>query len=71
MLGILLIYIFAFWLQWLPASGSVGRGLTAGFNWPYISSIGYHAILPATGDRDRIDGLLGAGYARHDDHHRR
>jgi peptide/nickel transport system permease protein len=46
MLGILLIYIFAFWLQWLPASGSVGRGLTAGFNWPYISSIGYHAILP-------------------------
>lgn len=48
MLGILLIYIFAFGLQWLPASGSVGRGLTAGFNWPYISSIGYHAILPAT-----------------------
>lgn len=48
MLGILLIYIFAFGLQWLPASGSVGRGLTQGFNWPYISSIAYHAILPAT-----------------------
>ena len=47
MLGILLIYVFAFGLQWLPASGSVGRGLTQGFNWPYISSIGYHAILPA------------------------
>ena len=48
MLGILLIYIFAFGLRWLPASGSVGRGLTQGFNWPYISSIAYHAILPAT-----------------------
>jgi peptide/nickel transport system permease protein len=47
MLGILLIYVFAFGLRWLPASGSVGRGLTAGFNWPYISSIGVHAILPA------------------------
>jgi peptide/nickel transport system permease protein len=47
MLGILFIYLFAFGLQWLPASGSVGRGLTAGFNWPYISSIGFHAILPA------------------------
>ncbi|MCB0049584.1 MAG: ABC transporter permease [Caldilinea sp.] len=48
MLGILLIYIFAFGLHWLPASGSVGRGLTQGFNWPYVSSIAYHAILPAT-----------------------
>jgi len=48
MLGILLIYIFAFGLRWLPASGSVGRGLTQGFNWPYMSSIAYHAILPAT-----------------------
>lgn len=47
MLGILLIYIFAFWLRWLPASGSVGRGLTQGFNLDYIASIGYHAILPA------------------------
>ncbi len=48
MLGILLIYVFAFGLRWLPASGSVGRGLTQGFNWPYISSIAYHAILPAS-----------------------
>lgn len=48
MLGILLIYIFAFGLHWLPASGSVGRGLTQGMNWPYISSVAYHAILPAT-----------------------
>ncbi|MCB0137446.1 MAG: ABC transporter permease [Caldilineaceae bacterium] len=48
MLGILLIYIFAFGLHCSRASGSVGRGLTQGFNWPYVSSIAYHAILPAT-----------------------
>ena len=48
MLGILLIYIFAFGLKWFPASGSVGRGLTVGLNWPYVSSIFYHAVLPAT-----------------------
>lgn len=48
MLGILLIYVFAFGLRWLPASGSVGRGLTQGFNWPYIASVANHAILPAT-----------------------
>jgi len=48
MLGILLIYIFAFGLRWLPASGAFGRGLTQGFNWPFISSVAYHAFLPAT-----------------------
>ncbi|MEJ5250067.1 MAG: ABC transporter permease, partial [Caldilinea sp.] len=39
MLGILLIYVFAFWLRWLPASGAFGRGLIAGFNWPFIASV--------------------------------
>jgi peptide/nickel transport system permease protein len=47
MLGILLIYLFAFWLRILPASGSVGRGLIVGMNWGYISSILQHAILPS------------------------
>lgn len=46
MLGILLIYVFAFGLKWLPPSGAYGRGLVQGFNWPFISSVGYHAILP-------------------------
>jgi hypothetical protein len=46
--ALMMIIVFALKLQWFPASGSVGRGLTAGFNWPYISSVAYHAILPAT-----------------------
>lgn len=47
MLGILLIYVFAFGLRWLPPSGAYGRGLTPGFNLPFISSVAEHAILPA------------------------
>lgn len=47
MLGILLIYVFAFGLRWLPPSGAFGRGLEQGFNLPFISSVAYHAILPA------------------------
>ncbi|MCB0022819.1 MAG: ABC transporter permease [Caldilinea sp.] len=47
MLGILLIYVFAFGLRWLPPSGAYGRGLTQGFNLAFMSSVAYHAILPA------------------------
>ena len=47
MLGILLIYVFAFGLRWLPPSGAYGRGLTQGFNLPFMTSVAYHAILPA------------------------
>jgi peptide/nickel transport system permease protein len=47
MLGILLIYVFAFGLRWLPPSGAFGRGLTQGFNLEFMSSVVYYAILPA------------------------
>ncbi|MBE2235802.1 MAG: ABC transporter permease [Anaerolinea sp.] len=47
MLGILLIYVFAFGLRWFPPSGAYGRGLIQGFNLPFMTSIVYHAILPA------------------------
>jgi peptide/nickel transport system permease protein len=47
MLGILLIYIFAFWLDWFPNSGAYRSGLTRGFNWPFIQSVIYHGTLPA------------------------
>ncbi|HXF61027.1 MAG TPA: ABC transporter permease [Caldilineaceae bacterium] len=48
MLGILLIYVFAFWLRWLPPAGAYGRGLIQGLNWSFVASVLYHAILPAT-----------------------
>ncbi len=46
MLGILLIYIFAFGLGWFPPSGGYGRGLEIGWNWPFIKSVIYHGMLP-------------------------
>lgn len=47
MLGILLIFLFAFQLEWLPFAGAYGRGLTPGWNIPFILSALKHGILPA------------------------
>jgi peptide/nickel transport system permease protein len=47
MLGILLIYVFAFWLNWFPPNGAYRSELTKGFNWPFIQSVIYHGTLPA------------------------
>ena len=47
MLGILLIYLFAFQVEWLPFSGAYGRGLTPGFNLDFIISVIKHGTLPA------------------------
>ena len=46
MLGILLVYLFAYELRWLPPTGAYGRGLTPGWNWPFIKSVIEHGILP-------------------------
>jgi len=48
MLGILLLYVFAFGLDWLPYAGAYERGLTPGWNWEFIASVIRHAILPVT-----------------------
>jgi peptide/nickel transport system permease protein len=47
MLGILLLYTFAFGLEWLPFSGAYERGVTPGLNWDFISSVVKHGTLPA------------------------
>jgi len=47
MLGILLIYLFAFGLGWFPPSGGYARGTTIGLNWPFIKSVIHHGTLPA------------------------
>ena len=47
MLGILLIYLFAFGLRWFPPSGAYERGLDIGINWPFIKSVIYYGTLPA------------------------
>ncbi len=47
MLGILLIYVFGFWLRWFPVSGAYAREVTRGWNWPFIKSVIHHGVLPA------------------------
>ena len=47
MLGILLIYIFAFALRAFPFGGAYARGLSPEFSWDFISSVVHHGTLPA------------------------
>jgi len=46
MVGIVLIFFFAQQWQVLPFAGAYSSSVTPGFNWPFISSVGEHAILP-------------------------
>jgi peptide/nickel transport system permease protein len=44
--ALVLLIVFAINLGWLPIRGAYDAGLTAGFNWPFIKSVLYHAALP-------------------------
>ncbi len=46
MFGIMLIFIFAFRLKWLPATGGYSRNVDPGWNLPFIRDVISHAILP-------------------------
>jgi peptide/nickel transport system permease protein len=47
MLGILVLYIFAFGLKWLPFAGAFDRNVTQGLNLAFILSVIRHGTLPA------------------------
>ncbi len=46
-LGIFLLYVFAFGLKWFPIGGSYARGIEPGLNWEFIRSVVHHGALPA------------------------
>jgi peptide/nickel transport system permease protein len=46
MFGILMIYVFAFKLHWLPASGGYSRYVDPGWNWPFIVDVIKHSTMP-------------------------
>jgi peptide/nickel transport system permease protein len=46
-LALLMIYLFAIKLGWLPYGQGYSLGLSPGFNWAFISSAITHSILPA------------------------
>jgi peptide/nickel transport system permease protein len=45
--AILLLYLFAIILDWLPLQGSYGRGMQPELTWEYVQSVAQHSILPA------------------------
>jgi peptide/nickel transport system permease protein len=46
-LALLMIYLFAIKLGWLPFGQGYSLGLSPGFNWAFISSAITHSLLPA------------------------
>lgn len=46
MFGILLIYVVAFELQWLPSTGAYSRWVNPGWSWVFVKDMVSHAVLP-------------------------
>jgi peptide/nickel transport system permease protein len=46
MFGIVLLYVVAFELHWLPSTGAYARWVNPGWNLPFIRDMLLHAILP-------------------------
>ena len=47
LLGLVLLYFFAFALKWLPSGGGFERGTLPTFSLRFALDVAYHAILPA------------------------
>jgi peptide/nickel transport system permease protein len=47
LLGMLLLYVFAFTTKALPMSGAYDSGIRIGLTWPFAVTVLRHAILPA------------------------
>lgn len=47
LLGLLLLYGFAFAIKIFPSGGGYERGIIPSLSWSFILNIAYHAILPA------------------------
>ena len=74
--AIVLLYFFAYQFQVFPTGGRFNPDLTPGYNWPFISSVFYHAALPclsviltgfgggALGMRANAVRILGSDYIK-------
>jgi peptide/nickel transport system permease protein len=47
LLGLVLSWLFAFQLQWLPIFGGYSPGAKPAWNWGFVVDVVHHAILPA------------------------
>lgn len=48
LVAVLLLFVFAINLKWLPLQGAYDVNTTPGFHIPFLLSVLYHAILPVT-----------------------
>ena len=44
--AILLVFLLAYTLNWLPSRDAYAAGVTPGFNWPFIGSVVRHGLIP-------------------------
>lgn len=75
-IGLALVYILAIRFEVLPTGGGYGGDVDQGWNWPFIRSVVYHAILPGMtllvlapigwilGMRNNMVQILGDDYTR-------
>jgi peptide/nickel transport system permease protein len=47
LLGLMLIFVFAFTLKLFPLGGAYATGLNIDLSWTFVESVIYHSILPA------------------------
>jgi len=47
LLGLVLMYLFAFQIQWLPIFGGYSAGANASLSWTFALDVLRHAVLPA------------------------
>lgn len=47
LLGLILIYIFAFVIKWFPLFGGYSPGTIPSFSLPFVADVAWHAALPA------------------------
>ena len=46
-LAMLALFILGFIFKWFPMSHAYSDHVSPGFTWPFISSVGFHLVLPA------------------------
>lgn len=75
-IALLLVWIFAFELRWLPEGGGYGGDATVGWNWAFVVDAVKHSLLPALsilitapigwmfGMRNNMVQILGEDYTR-------
>lgn len=47
LLGLIMVYIFAFTLKWFPLNGGYMIGTVPRMNWEFIKDVAWHSVLPA------------------------